>query len=390
MSLFLDYFSLQEIKISQCICSFLIALGISYWAIPIIINVSGLLNLNRKPHFRGSHQTATPEFGGIAIFVSVLIASFLWRNSSEIADSYLTQLSVVSLTILFFLGLKDDIFMIDSTKKLLLQIVAVIIFITLGDVRIDSFFGIFGINHLSNWVSIPFTIFVFIALINALNLIDGVDGLAGGIGLIVSSIFGIWFCFHHFYVMAVMAFALSGSLLGFLRYNFSNTQKIFMGDTGSLLIGFLLTFFTVKYLNINVENSHFVGSTHAPVLVVSILIVPIFDTLRMFIIRLIQKKSPFRADRNHLHHILLDTGFSHTQTSVYLWICTILSLGLNILSMIYWQNNTQSGWLLVGLFLAYLLMANLLKMNIKRKTESLSWSQFLFTPDFASLFLKSF
>jgi UDP-GlcNAc:undecaprenyl-phosphate/decaprenyl-phosphate GlcNAc-1-phosphate transferase len=190
--------------------------------------------------------------------------------------------------------------------------------------------------------------------------------------------------------MAVMAFALSGSLLGFLRYNFSNTQKIFMGDTGSLLIGFLLTFFTVKYLNINVENSHFVGSTHAPVLVVSILIVPIFDTLRMFIIRLIQKKSPFRADRNHLHHILLDSGLSHTQTSVYLWICTILSLGLNILSMIYWQNNTQSGWLLVGLFLAYLLMANLLKMNIKRKTESLSWSQFLFTPDFASLFLKSF
>jgi UDP-GlcNAc:undecaprenyl-phosphate/decaprenyl-phosphate GlcNAc-1-phosphate transferase len=328
--------------------------------------------------------------GGIAIFVSVLIASFLWRTPSESGDSYLTQLSVVSLTILFFLGLKDDIFVVDSTKKLLLQIVAVAIFITLGDVRIDSFFGIFGINHLSNWVSIPFTMFVFIALINALNLIDGVDGLAGGIGLIVSSIFGIWFAYHHFFVMAIMALSLAGSLLGFLRFNFSNTQKIFMGDTGSLLVGFLLTFLTVKYLAINEEASYIVGSTHAPVLVVSILIVPIFDTLRMFIIRLIQKKSPFKADRNHLHHILLDNGFSHTQTSVSLWICSILSLGINILSMIYWENNTQSGWLLVGLFLVYLLMANLLKMNIKRKNESLSWSQFLFKSDFASLFLNSF
>ncbi|MCF2444226.1 undecaprenyl/decaprenyl-phosphate alpha-N-acetylglucosaminyl 1-phosphate transferase [Dyadobacter sp. CY345] len=350
----------------QCILSFLIACFLSIISIPIIINLSNLLHLTAKPGFRSSHQTETPTLGGIAIFASTLIAYFLWPHSENIVDSNLISLSMTGVIILFFLGLKDDILALDSTKKLLVQICASLILVAMGNFKVDNFYGIFGIHQIPYYVSIPLTVFIFIAIINAINLIDGIDGLAGGISLIAGVGFGIWFILNDHFSFGCLAFAMSGSLLGFLRFNFSKTSKIFMGDTGSLIIGYLLSIFAVEFLSLNVGyKNDATAYFNAPIIVMVLLIVPIFDTLRVFIVRIVKGGSPFIADRNHMHHILIDSGLNHFWASFTLWMVTILN---TVLFFAFHGDisNTASLYIYIGMFVAYMVLAYYLK---KRSVE---------------------
>ena len=376
-----QYQNILQHEVYQCLISFLLACAVAITSIPVIINISGLLELKKKPNFRSSHQQETPEFGGIAIYASLLIAHFLWPHTNEQTDAYLTSLSVVGLTILFFLGLKDDILVLDPNKKLLLQVVAVSTLILLGGLKVDHFFGIFGWTHVPDIISIPFTIFIFIAIINSVNLIDGVDGLAGGIAFIASLSFGTWFLLNHHFSMACMAFSLSGALLGFLRFNFSKTSKIFMGDTGSLIVGFLLAFFAVKFIRLNITYQH--DSTaffNAPILAVVLLIVPIFDTLRVFLVRILNRRSPFKADRNHMHHVLLDNGFTHIQTSLTFWIMTIVNVIGYFLTFEY-ITNTEAFFILVGLFCIYLSAGYFLKIRAMKRKKQMTWTDVFKAPD---------
>ena len=254
----------------------------------------------------------------------------------------------------------------------MVQICASLILVAMGNFKVDNFYGIFGIHQIPYFVSIPLTVFIFIAIINAINLIDGIDGLAGGISLIAGVGFGIWFILNDHFSFGCLAFAMSGSLLGFLRFNFSKTSKIFMGDTGSLIIGYLLSIFAVEFLSLNVgykndSQAYF----NAPIIVMVLLIVPIFDTLRVFIVRIVKGGSPFVADRNHMHHILIDSGLNHFWASFTLWMITILNTALfftfhgNI-------SNTASLYIYIGMFIAYMVLAHFLKRRsviIKEKNK---------------------
>lgn len=345
----------------QCILSFLIACFLSIISIPIIINLSNLLHLTAKPGFRSSHETETPTLGGIAIFASTLIAYFLWPHAENIVDANLISLSITGVIILFFLGLKDDILALDSTKKLLVQICASLILIAMGNFKVNNFYGIFGVHEIPDFFSIPLTVFVFIAIINAINLIDGIDGLAGGISLIAGVGFGSWFILNNHFSFGCIAFAMSGSLLGFLRFNFSKTSKIFMGDTGSLIVGYLISMFAVEFLALNVNyNNERSSYFNAPIIVMVLLIVPIFDTLRVFIVRIVKGGSPFVADRNHMHHILIDSGLNHFWASFTLWMITILNTAL---FFIFHGDisNTASLVIYIGMFIAYMVIAYYLK-----------------------------
>lgn len=345
--------------------SFLIACFLSVISIPIIINMSNLLNLTAKPGFRSSHTSATPTLGGIAIFASTLLSFFLWPHLNEPQDTTLIGYSMVGLIMLFFLGLKDDILALDSTKKLMVQIAAAMTLVLLGNFKVDYLFGIFGWFFISDWISIPLTIMIFIAITNSINLIDGIDGLAGGISLIASLGFGFWFLLNEHYAFACLAFALSGSLLGFLRFNFSKTSKIFMGDTGSLVVGFLLSFFSVAFIRLNISYRHDPAVFfNAPIIVMVLLIVPIFDTLRVFIVRILKGKSPFIADRNHMHHILLDNGMNHFWASFTLWCTTIVNM------LLFFRfhgsiSNTMSLYIYIALFFVYLFASFILKQRAR-------------------------
>lgn len=347
-------------RLVQLVISGLVAFLMSVESIPVIINISRLKNLMDEPGERSSHSNRTPTLGGVAIFASILIGYFLWENPD---GGILINLSMVGLVVLFFLGVKDDILVLSPTKKMIFQIVSAALLVVGADLRLDNFFGIFGIYQISYIPSFFLTIFVFIALINAINLIDGIDGLAGGIGMFASIMFGAWFYLNQQYALACLAGSLSGALLGFLRFNFSRTSKIFMGDTGSLIVGFILTVFAIQFVRLNV-TSRFDPNAYfsAPILAIVILIVPIFDTLRVFSIRIMNRTSPFVGDRNHLHHILVDLGLTHFQASFILCIFSAVATSL-FLMLDDHLDNTQSLMLLAALFVAYLGICHGLKLR---------------------------
>jgi UDP-GlcNAc:undecaprenyl-phosphate GlcNAc-1-phosphate transferase len=347
-------------KSYQVLISMILSFLITWRSIPVIINICNLKGLMVDPIKRSSHETPTPTFGGVAIFASTLIGYMLWNFNDE---GFLLHKVFVGLVILFFLGIKDDLFALDALKKLGSQVLVAVIVVVGSDLRISSFFGIFGIYQLHYVVSILFSIFLIVALINSFNLIDGVDGLSGGIGMIASAGFALWFALNDEWSMACLGFSLAASLLGFLRYNFSPNNKIFMGDTGSLIVGFIISVLAIKFVDYNVNNTNpDTVYTNAPIIAIILLCVPIFDTLRVFGLRIIKGKSPFKADRLHLHHLMVDNGLSHIATSFILYFATIsLTAVTYVLRNFY--TNTQLSMSLLILFVAYLLIARNLEIR---------------------------
>ncbi|WP_234734324.1 glycosyltransferase family 4 protein [Tellurirhabdus bombi] len=355
---------LFKLGLYQCLLSFLVACFVAVVSIPVVIKISEIKHLMEKPGVRSSHKTATPTFGGIAVFAAMLISYFLWPAIDQ-TDIYRSNLSIVGMTILFFIGIKDDLAGIDPNKKIFFQVLPSLILIFFGDLRIDYLYGIFGFHHINDFFAIAITCFIFIVLINAINLIDGIDGLAGGIGMLASVTFGGWFLLTNHFAMACLAFTLAGALVGFLRFNFSRTSKIFMGNTGSLILGFMLSFFAVRFINLN--NTYRFDPTaffNAPIIAIVVLIVPIFDTLRVFLVRILSGKSPFSADRNHMHHILIDNGLSHAGATIVL--CSMSLLNTILFFLLHRDiSNTESLFILIGMFMLYLLIGMLLKMRVR-------------------------
>lgn len=367
-----EYF--KNDRLLQTTLTVVVSYGVSISSIPVIITISRLKNLMDVPGERSSHGVKTPTLGGVAIFAAVLIGYFVTQGlwPSKEGDNVI-NLTIVAIVILFFLGVKDDILVLSPAKKMLLQVASSALLIFGSDLRINTFFGIFNVYELPYWVSIGLSIFIFIALINAMNLIDGIDGLAGSISFLASFIFGIWFYLNSQYAFVFLSAAVCGSLLGFLKFNFSKTRKVFMGDTGSLILGFILTMFAIKFINmndaINPNRSIHYPYGSAPILAIIVLVIPIFDTLRVFIIRILNKKSPFEGDRNHLHHILVDSGFSHMQASFFLTAITAALVSLFAYFRSYLSNN-ESLFFLCSLFAIYVGICHLLKARINRVEEA--------------------
>ncbi len=369
--MFPTFESLIPDKQIQILISAIIAMVISLRSIPVIINISGLRGLMDNPVQRSSHKTPTPTFGGVAIFAGVLIGYMIWNFGDE---GILIHKVFAGTVILFFLGVKDDLYALSPTKKMIVQVLASAIVVIGSDLRISDLFGIFGISHISYMISIFLTIFIFVAMINAFNLIDGIDGLAGGIAMIASTGFGLWFLVNHHYSLACLALCLAGSLAGFLRFNFSQTQKIFMGDTGSLIIGYIITVLAVKFIHLNVMHAweDDISFVSAPIIAVVILVIPIFDTIRVFSIRILRGKSPFKADRLHMHHLLIDNNLSHMQASFTLYFTTIFLTTITYFARSYF-TNTELCFFILFLLICYFISGNLLEARrLKLKKEELS------------------
>ena len=304
------------------ILSFGLAFFVTFFAIPVIIQVAKEKKFYDEPDERKVHKAVVPTLGGLGIFGGFILATLMGVPSSLSAQ---LQYFIASLMVIFFLGIKDDILVISATKKFIGQLLAAGIIIKFGGIQINNMHGFLGVNEIPHTASILLTLFTIIVITNSFNLIDGVDGLAGSLGLLTSMFFGVYFFFVGQLMFATMAFALSGSLIGFLIYNYS-PAKIFMGDTGSLLIGLLNSIFVIKFISVasdpKLSAQFFLES--APAIGFAVLIVPLFDTLRVFSVRIINRRSPFSPDRNHIHHFLLDLGLNHKMV-------TMVCVGVNIL-----------------------------------------------------------
>jgi UDP-N-acetylmuramyl pentapeptide phosphotransferase/UDP-N-acetylglucosamine-1-phosphate transferase len=295
------------------IASFLVALVISARTIPTVINVSRQLKLFAVPNGRSSTIYKIPTLGGIAIFLGFILGLTLTSNGYTVPDLIYIIAGVV---IMFFVGLKDDIVSLSAYKKLALQIFVAGVLIVLGHFRFTSLHGFLGIGEISYVFSLLLTGFVFIVFINAFNLIDGIDGLAAGLSIFSAAVFGVWFFLAGHFEFAIISFSMVGALSGFFFYNvYGRKNKIFMGDTGSLVLGTIMGILVIEFNEFNIDQSAPYAIFSSPAVSFGILIYPLMDTLRVFAIRIIQKKSPFAADKNHTHHRLLALGMNHKQAT---------------------------------------------------------------------------
>jgi UDP-GlcNAc:undecaprenyl-phosphate GlcNAc-1-phosphate transferase len=299
-----------------------LAFVITFYAIPIIIQVARDKKLFDEPDERKVHKIVIPTLGGLGIFAGFILATLLGTPAGHGSSRELQYFAAAALVI-FFLGIKDDILVLSAAKKFVGQVIAAGIVIRFGGIQITNMHGLLGITEIPHVASIILTLFTVIVIINSFNLIDGVDGLAGSLGLLTTVVFGTYFWYTNQLTYAVMAFSLAGSLIGFLIYNFS-PAKIFMGDTGSLLIGLTNSILVVHFINIAGTPSIRLPLESAPAIGFAILIVPLFDTLRVFGLRILSRRSPFSPDRTHIHHFLLDLGFSHRKVTL---TCVLINIG---------------------------------------------------------------
>jgi len=342
------------------VLAFITSFTLTYLAIPSIINVAIKKNLMDEPGERRSHVVSTPSLGGIGIFAGTLFSIILWTPFEYFGD---LQYILCSFIIIFLIGAKDDIDPMSPSKKFLGELFAAAILVFKANVRLTSLYGIFGIGEIPYIASILLSIFVIIVIINAFNLIDGINGLSGGLGTLICIVFGVWFLKVDSIELAMVAFALAGSLIAFLKYNIT-PAKIFMGDTGALLLGLVCSILTIKFIELHkVLDDSSLAFTSAPSMAIAILILPLFDTLRVFTLRILNGKSPFHPDRNHIHHMMIDAGFSHTQASAILIVVNFVF----ILLAFYLQHLGNLSLLILILILAIFLSFILNKISKRRQ-----------------------
>ena len=319
---------------------------------PVIIYLSHTKNLAKKPNSRSSHSNAVPTLGGLAIFIglNIIIAliTIIMGDKTEVSEI----LSVVTATsILLFVGIKDDLMEISSRKKFITQLVAALLVILLTGHRITDFHGLLGLHTIPRELSILFTVFVYILVINAYNLIDGIDGLAAGVGIVIFGFCGGYFIANNLFIDSFLSLATIGALAAFTKYNISESRKVFMGDTGSMIIGFILTYQIVALLGADIDLTNDYPISNIPVVALALLSYPLFDTLRVFVIRIKNKKSPFTADRNHIHHKLIDLGFTHLKASLIVILYTNFIVGVSIATRHLDINIHLMAVVLIGSFL---------------------------------------
>jgi len=291
---------------------------------PTVIKLAIKKRLLTEGGGRNSHNGFTPNIGGLAIFFGLLLSNlfvlayYLEQDRTIIIDAdsvYLLRsylIITVSCILLFIVGLADDLTSLSYRFRFLVQLIITFVLTYYGDVRIESLNGLFGIYELPYFVSLFFSMIVAIFIINSFNLTDGLDALATTLGVCILSSFAVLFIMDNDFYHAALTLSGVCSLLAFWFYN-RPPAKIFMGDCGSLVIGFIIAYCAIKLCNTPIDSS----GTINPVFILCILAYPSVDTLRVFIVRVLSGKSPFSADRNHIHHLLVDKDFSHAWAAFF-------------------------------------------------------------------------
>ncbi len=301
--------------LETAILIFIGAFILTYLTIPKIIKVVEFKRLMDNPDQRSSHAVRTPTLGGVSFFYTIIFALFFISGKATMDEA---MYIIPGLTILFIVGLKDDLVVISPGAKLITQVFAIAFILANPSFTIDSLNGFLNIYEIPHYLYLGIAGFMMLTIINSYNLIDGIDGLASIVGMVIMVIYATIFYLTQEYFFALLAITLNACLMAFLGFNLSSDKKIFMGDTGSLIVGFIISILTLKFLALDsaVYTQLPFLLENAPLIAISILIVPLFDTARVFAIRIANKKSPFSPDRNHTHHVLIDYwGLSHKQAS---------------------------------------------------------------------------
>ena len=336
---------------------------VTFIAIPSIIHISEVKHLFDEPDERKSHSKRIPNLGGVGIFGGFIIALAIWSDMEQLK---LLQYVLAASCVIFLVGAKDDIVELSPYKKFIGQFIAAFVLVSLAGLHFTSFLDLFPGFEVPYWLGAIITFFTILVIINSFNLIDGINGLSASQGIIITLAFGIWFWKAGDYQMVVLIAALIGALLAFLYYN-KSPAKIFMGDTGSLLVGLICAVIAIRFTEMNINPQFDYQFKNAPAVAIGFLAFPLFDLLRAFSIRIMNGKSPFTADRIHMHHMLLDNGCSHMQA-------TSILAGLKvffIVLVVFLARTGLNSWLIIGILLILsMIIAFLIKQRIKRRSTS--------------------
>lgn len=320
----------------------LVSFAIGLICMPIVLKIAREKHFVVKPNKRMSHKGEIPNIGGIDICLSFLLTYMIF----EFGQLQESQFLLIGMVVILFVGFTDDVLDLSPLTKMLGELLAGIALIGFADIRITHLHQFMGIEEINLTASYLLSFFILLAIINALNLIDGVDGLASGLGILYCLFFAVWFQNTGYMSWAKLGYSMSGALAVFFIYNVfgGSRRKIFMGDSGSLLLGYTLTAFVFRFCEINAYEDipDLWHCQAAPAVAICVLSVPVFDTLRVMLTRIKHHKSPFSPDKNHIHHLLLRTGLNHLQTTLVLLAVSILFIVLGI------AGRNWNMWLLVG------------------------------------------
>jgi UDP-GlcNAc:undecaprenyl-phosphate GlcNAc-1-phosphate transferase len=344
--------------------AFLASLIITWVSIPSIVKVAELKHLFDEPGERTVHSSRIPTLGGLAIFSGFTVSALFFCDVTQMPE---IKFIIAGVIILFFVGIKDDILIIAPITKLVGQIFAALIIVFFTDLQITHFHGFFGIEEIPDYVGIPLSIFIFLVIINGFNLIDGIDGLSASIGVVSAGSLGVWFFLTGEFQYVILSVSIIGALFGFLRFNvFSKKNKIFMGDTGSLILGLLISVLIIKFNEMNIPKNFSYSKYGAPAISIAILVIPLYDTLRILFIRFFQRKPLFKPDKQHIHHIFLNLGLTHKQAVLILAVINILF----IIAAMYLHNKMGIRRLILVFLLASMIVFYIPEYIIRRKRKN--------------------
>ena len=320
--------------INILIPAFLALLG-TLWVHPKVLKISIMKNLVDNPDARKLQRNPVPVMGGIALFFGIVIGIC---SSQMMFNSPNVFMLVAAMLIMLYTGTIDDIIDLSPTIRFIIEILVVLWMMYINKSSIDCFWGLWGVDTIPQWISYPLTIFASVGIINAINLIDGVNGLSSGFCFMASVMFAIIFYTTGNTVMAIIATSAAGAIIPFFFHNvFGYHTRMFIGDGGTLVIGMMMSMFTISILGQNSVCADYAESGLSLVaMTLAILAIPVFDTLRVMTSRIIRGTSPFHPDKTHLHHLFIELGFSHAGT-------TISILTINFLVVVLWFISYKLG-----------------------------------------------
>ncbi len=307
---------------------FFVAFIATNWVHPKILKIAILKNLFDNPDERKLQRRPIPVMGGIAVFFGIVAG----LCSSQITFfSPAVFVLIAAMTIMLYVGTIDDILDLSPYTRFLIEIAVVAFIMLVNNNGINCFWGLWGLDVIPMWIAAPLTIFAAVGIINAINLIDGVNGLSSGFCFMASVMFAIMFYFSGNTTMMILATSAAGAIIPFFLHNvFGYNTRMFIGDGGTLVIGTMMSMFVINILKDTSLSAPFAqeGMGLIP-FTLSVLAVPVFDTLRVMSARIIRGNSPFNPDKTHLHHLFIELGFSHIGTTVSI-------LSLNFLVIVAW------------------------------------------------------
>ena len=292
------------------------AFSVGLLVTPILIKFLRRMKIGDSPGGRKIHKSFIPSMGGISFVIAVAVSLATWGWQFPLPD---IRYLLGAIGLMFFVGLSDDLIELKATHKLLGQMVAVTLVVVASDIRIRDLHGFLGIGELNIIISYAFSAFTLLVLTNAFNLIDGLDGLAGTMACIVFALLGSWFLIHGLESYALLSFTFLGGILGFLVFNW-HPAKIFMGDTGSLTLGFTMGALIIAFMerNSGLPEGSFLKFEPVFSVGVALMIFPLYDMARVFTRRISQGKAPMSPDKSHVHHFLMRMGLRHDQVTLIL------------------------------------------------------------------------